>query len=512
MKIRNPGTPRGRLFVFQHPETAGKSFGLFFSGQDIQRLHMLKAAREGFEAVLPEALPGWTMDSCSISDLDNVQYEVEGLDPDRVVRFCLEDFVDTSAVFYRRRAEAALKRLAASADLALPDLRAGSVATGADFFNREKELAALWENAEKGKDSILRAPRRYGKTSLARRLCADPRPGWSACYVDLEGGQSPEDFVFSIFRELFDTAECMACAPPGCAPEDLKGLTADEKADFRDKKQVAIEEDWKKEGDALFALLNLEKSKLLIILDEFSFLADNIYEKDKNELHSLLEWFETIQQNKKKELAFIISGSEHLPTYLESIGLGKRFSNLAPVHLGTFDEETAKDYIFLSMARQNIQLSPDECGDILSIIGKPIPYFLQLFLDALAKKCLDKKKLDHGDIEHEYRCGLLGVDGKRHFESIFRQLDHYGRKDKSFTGAAEDVLSALAHGPVRRETLQEKWRKLTGDANSFQWMFDLMRDDFYLAEENGKIRFDSTLLKDWWRLRARRPFEKQGRP
>ncbi len=55
-----------------------------------------------------------------------------------------------------------------------------TIAQGADFWNREKEMQDLVRHARNGNNVMLFSPRRYGKTSLVRKtleILADGRNG-----------------------------------------------------------------------------------------------------------------------------------------------------------------------------------------------------------------------------------------------------------------------------------------------------------------------------------------------
>ena len=54
-----------------------------------------------------------------------------------------------------------------------------------DLIGRDLETEQLQRTAEEGNNSRLVAPRRYGKTSVLRRLTDEVRTdGWEAVYVD----------------------------------------------------------------------------------------------------------------------------------------------------------------------------------------------------------------------------------------------------------------------------------------------------------------------------------------
>jgi hypothetical protein len=57
-----------------------------------------------------------------------------------------------------------------------------------DLINRDAETGELLERADEGNNSRLVAPRRFGKTSLLRRVMYDAgRQGWATVYVDFFG-------------------------------------------------------------------------------------------------------------------------------------------------------------------------------------------------------------------------------------------------------------------------------------------------------------------------------------
>jgi hypothetical protein len=71
----------------------------------------------------------------------------------------------------------------------------------ADLIGRDAETEQLQRSAEEGNNSRLVAPRRYGKTSLLRRLTEEVRlDGWEAVYVDFFGVLTLPDIAARIER------------------------------------------------------------------------------------------------------------------------------------------------------------------------------------------------------------------------------------------------------------------------------------------------------------------------
>lgn len=75
----------------------------------------------------------------------------------------------------------------------------------AEVIDREDETARLVSLAEEANNARLVAPRRYGKTSLLRRVQQRlDRAGWVTVYVDLLGIVTLEDFAQRVERAYSD--------------------------------------------------------------------------------------------------------------------------------------------------------------------------------------------------------------------------------------------------------------------------------------------------------------------
>ena len=78
----------------------------------------------------------------------------------------------------------------------------GQAVVGDDLYGREYELDQIWERLEHGEHILMLAHRRVGKTSLMLELQRAPRRDWDVVYVDVEGGNGPEDFVAALLATL----------------------------------------------------------------------------------------------------------------------------------------------------------------------------------------------------------------------------------------------------------------------------------------------------------------------
>ena len=81
----------------------------------------------------------------------------------------------------------------------------GSPVEGENFFGREKELEYAWRHIKKGNSIILSAPRRVGKSSLAKKaLALAKEEHWNTLEINLEEIKTEEDFVKVFLEKLTD--------------------------------------------------------------------------------------------------------------------------------------------------------------------------------------------------------------------------------------------------------------------------------------------------------------------
>src|SRR6266508_1020781 len=79
-----------------------------------------------------------------------------------------------------------------------------TVAQGTDFCNRTAEKTLLCKNMRSSIHTVVYAPRRYGKSILAKEVC-NLLTDMTCIYVDLFSVTSPEDVAEKIYRAIVTT-------------------------------------------------------------------------------------------------------------------------------------------------------------------------------------------------------------------------------------------------------------------------------------------------------------------
>lgn len=92
----------------------------------------------------------------------------------------------------------------------------GPPVEGEDFFGREKEIRKANRLLDSNHSLLLSAPRRIGKSSLAKRLIEEKKQqGWKCVYIDLEETTTEEGFLRLVI-EAFKKTEYGNSSPKEC--------------------------------------------------------------------------------------------------------------------------------------------------------------------------------------------------------------------------------------------------------------------------------------------------------
>jgi hypothetical protein len=501
MRLRDENQKTGHLLTFASKEERADNFSFFFPVEGLEQFDSLLKVIKGIERYFQGFKNNYEFIGNSVADIGRLEEVFSEIDKSRMLRFELEEFLAEDSQFIEDFAKIVIERQIKKESPIFPSIRPGAMATGSNFYDRNKEIEEIWRKVQKGENLLLRAPRRYGKSSILDHISKNPLPGWRICYVDLEGGKSTEDFVEFTLKGLIQKKECSVCLPKSLSALELWKKSESNKLRVLRDERKKIRENWQEYVETILKSIDSGEDRFLLIFDEVSFLLEDMIgprDQDKNKVNELMLWFREARK-KTKRISFILSGSEHLPSFLESFGIDGHLDDLETVHLALFESQVAREFVFLVLAGKKIVIRLPEIYSTLALMGEPIPYFLQLFLDILSRVCAEMRSLSFDQIEKAYHQELLGPESKRYFETIQLQLERYNRYGERYRAGAESILDELAvNDLVDLGHLEVIWKEATESKERFEVILSILQDDFYVKQENGKAFFASKLLKDWW--------------
>jgi uncharacterized protein len=387
-------------------------------------------------------------------------------------------------------------------------LPVGNPAVGDDFIDREKEIAQILSALEK--DSILLiAPRRFGKTSIMRRLEKEFfDQDEISVFLEVEDVDTPQRFISEIVIALVDNEKIGKGTKvisafkkvPQWFKENIDEFeTPVFKAKLRSNIEADLKEDWMGKSKWISEIIGGVESNIYFIVDEFPVAIKNM---DTEEAERFLHWFRKLQQM-TENLRFIVGGSVSIDRVVRLVGGTSIINNFKRIRIGGFQKEVGLELIARIFEEEGWPYRGAHGKKILDCIGEAyIPYFVAIMLSAIKEeKDLRGGEINEESIENVYNSRILGSEGKYYFEHYSHRLRiFYPDMEEKAARAilrrvcSEDYYSTdLAFGIYQQETGEDDYEKF----------LDLIADlsnDFYIVQDPTKgLKFYSKMLRDWWR-------------
>jgi AAA+ ATPase superfamily predicted ATPase len=389
--------------------------------------------------------------------------------------------------------------------------RVGQPVTGADFFDREREQARIWDDLHRD-HLLLLAPRRVGKTSLMLRLKqVAPEKGFRVAYCSVADAQDETGFVAKLLAAVQEESggdgvlRRLAKGPLGRFIKRVKRVEI-LKSSMELDRTAAVE--WSSLGEALIRELDGEDGRWLVLVDELPLFVLSLLRLQDGEARArqFLSWFRGLRQRAdlRGDLRWLLAGSIGLDTVTARLRAGDTINDLHLIHLGAFDRETADRLLAELSESHSFPLEAGVREHILARVGWLIPFHLQLVFSELRGMCgVGPATIEAVDEAFE---SLLGPAKKGYFDYWRQRLDEeLGRPDGGYAIALLNAIARDSNG-ARRQTLSQVLAEAIGDVEArvekLRYMLDVLESDGYLVSETGRYSFRSPLLREFWLRRV----------
>ncbi|MEW6665366.1 MAG: ATP-binding protein [Thermodesulfobacteriota bacterium] len=310
------------------------------------------------------------------------------------------------------------------------------ITAGSAFCDRQEELKDLISFASSRQNVLLYSPRRYGKTSLARKVQSHlVDEGALTAYCDLFGVSSIEDMAGRIARSIFTITRkdeslfqkairFLASFRPVLSPSPDGGVSVSVQPAFRSGS-------WELLDDTLEALEKfvLDVPNLVhVVLDEFQEITEV---EDSLRAEGRLRHY--IQ---KMNCGFVFVGSRRR-VLLEMFNDRKRpfFQSTINYELGVLPREETIDFMTTRFAEAGKTLGRDLAASACDLLGQH-PYYTQKFCFFLFDRV--ERTVSPEQVSETVR---LVLESERDlFEAILRRL----------TAIQRSLLTAIAKEPTNR--------------------------------------------------------------
>lgn len=388
-----------------------------------------------------------------------------------------------------------------------------------DFYNREGELADLWRKLETD-HILLLAPRRVGKTSLMYKLMAEApqRPDTYAIYLSVPDIDTELEFVERLYRAVLESPQ--ASSRLSRVWDTLKSSSIGkffgrvESVGIPELFEVSWREakpqDWETFGRELINALRKLEGRWLILVDELPVFVLNLIKQDPTaaRARTFLYWLRQMRQMPPPEgerLRFLLAGSIGLDTVASRYRMGDTINDLTIKTLGTFSPATADQFLARLGEDYGLDLTPEVRQRICERAEWLIPYYLQLFFGGLLEICSDERAVPSVAMVDEVFEVLLSHGRRSYFDYWHQRLtEELGTPQDSWSSALLNACSRDAKGVTRQTfaaTLSQHIADIAQRDEMLSWLLDVLIGDGYLVETEGRYRFRSSLLREFWHRR-----------
>ena len=374
----------------------------------------------------------------------------------------------------------------------------GPPVEGEDFFGREKEIRKANRLLDSNHSLLLSAPRRIGKSSLAKRLIEEKKQqGWKCVYIDLEETTTEEGFlrlVIEAFKEngiWKQLAEGMSkglvsvldrIEKISLGPVDLNIGKREEQEDLYKNLKELIKHD----------------EDTFIVVDELTLFLGilNKSENGAEKVAFILNWLRSLRQVSKTNVRWLFCGSVGLRNFTSAMNLGYTINDLMEFGLGELSREEAEGLLSGLCKSEDMEMGEELINYTLDKLHWNIPYFIQVIFSKLAEEYEDEVTKESIDIAYNKLCY------ENYLSTWSERLSEY----REFEVPARQILKSLSTQPAGMERDAMLNILMTGqDASKVEEIdyllskvLEMLENDGYILKMDSIRAFRSPLLRDYW--------------
>lgn len=375
----------------------------------------------------------------------------------------------------------------------------GPPVEGEDFFGREKEIRKANRLLDSNHSLLLSAPRRIGKSSLAKRLIEEKkRQGWKCVYVDLEETTTENGFlrlVIGAFRENGIWKQLAEGMSKGVASvfDRLEKVTIGGVVDFNIGKRDEQEDLYKN----LKELIKHDEDTFIVVDELTLFLGIlNKSENGAEKVAFILNWLRSLRQVSGTKVRWLFCGSVGLRNFTSAMNLGYTINDLMEFGLGELTREEAEGLLSGLCRSEHIEMSDELINYTLDKLHWNIPYFIQVIFSKLAEEYEDEVTIESIDNAYNKLCS------ENYLSTWSERLSEYG----TYEVPARQILKSLStqHAGMGRDAMLDIL--MTGrDVSKVEEVdyllskvLEMLENDGYILKKDSIRTFRSPLLRDYW--------------
>jgi len=377
------------------------------------------------------------------------------------------------------------------------------------FFNRDTIIKKIRRKLSNREHLLISAPRRIGKTSIIKHICATPEQHQIIKYLIVQSVNTIEDFNKLLFDELIKDQQIhngvggffkRASTAVKRQISRVKGINF-EGIELSDNETI----DYYSELNKLFDVLKSHDKQIIIFIDEFPDAISNIAKTNAKSAIKLLQQQREIREKyKNSQIQFVYTGSTGLKNVVKKLGEIHLVNNLVEVTVPPFSHEEALELMQrLILGKQQEIATFTVPKEVILYALERIQWLLPYYIQIIVEELFDQYEEQESPVTNKSIDALFTslvqsnsshADYFEHWKSRLKGLEKTDRL------LAMEVLSYIS---TQGKISIEKYHDLTvkHSISDNRHVLDILQYDGYLiTDEDGRqYGFNSVLLKEWWK-------------
>lgn len=367
-------------------------------------------------------------------------------------------------------------------------------------FGRSTETAELWRHFKAGRNLLMLAPRRIGKTVQINHLRdTAAEHGFRAIVLEVAGFREEKDFFRQCCATIQEELSTGAKVMTAFSERLSRMLRGQESSDWR---QALLQTDWREFASHLLAHLDEHKNEppWLILVDELPIFVLALRERGGIQAVSdFLYWLRNLRQ-KYRRVRWLYTGSIGMDSVARRDSVEGALNDLDVFPFAPFDPDTARAFLADIAQRRSCTLHEDAAEAILRRLGWLSPYYLEKVAEDACTLAGVRGALDLPRAQAALD-RMLDLEKRTYWSTWREHLDrNFPEPERSRIYTVLETVAKSDAGVSRDAFLPALNRggEPVGEAALRHLLDTLLADGYLAVDHERRYAFRMNLLREWW--------------
>lgn len=368
-----------------------------------------------------------------------------------------------------------------------------------EVIGREELIASIWDRLQQ-QSLIFSGERRIGKSSVLKKMTAEPPGEMLPIYRDLEGIRSPIEFVEAVWQDTETYFRDKGKARR--VREHISQLTGSYFDGYQFPEIAATH--WKTLlTKTIEDLVTLQNKQVVLIWDEMSHMLGNFSDRAAM---SVLDNLRSLRQT-YPDVRMIFSGSiglHHIIKHLQQAGYSNDpVNDMYPIDGHPISLAAATKLTLNLLEGENIAVNyPLETAEAIAISVDCIPFYIHHLINQFKEQEQGITTETIADTINECLRSPLNLWKMDHYRE--RIDNYYSEEQKPYALEILDILSINPATSFTRLWQYLKSEPFTKDKEMVRTVLRLLMKDYYLIQEDNlsgnMYTFRYQLVQKYWQI------------